>query len=380
MKFIAEALGVSQAVIEKLNEKNLIRLAFIKHPFFRDVIEAYKLERKVGEFEPGTLIAKTVEGLRVVRGYPKIKRALTLYPTIKKHFKGEVVLEEKMNGYNVRLVKFGENIYAITRGGFICPYTTEKARRLVNLDFFKDNPKLMLCCEAVGEESPFVPKDVYGVKTIDFYVFDIRDQKTNIALPIKQKEKLAEEYGLKLAPILAEVQVSKAHEIAKEIILELDKRGREGIVIKDPMMRRPPIKYTTSQCNCSDLSYAFRFFEEYGKDFMFSRIIREAFQSFEFRENEEKFKDRCLRLGEAILSMVKSIKEVNEGKRIVEKMRLRFYDLEIFELFKEHIRRMGIRAEFSNPKREEDGYVVWVYRHIMSTTDKIKYILAGNLY
>jgi putative ATP-dependent DNA ligase len=381
MKFVAEALNLSPAVAKRLEEKNLLRHAFIKHPFFCDVKDAFKLDRKIGEFEEGTLVAKTIDGLEVVRGYPKIKRALTLYPTIKKHFRGEVVLEEKMNGYNVRIVKFGNNLYAITRGGFICPYTTEKARMLMNIDFFKDHPNLMLCCEAVGEESPFVPKDVYEVKTIDFYVFDIRDKRTNEPLPIKQKEKLAEEFGFKLAPILAEVHVSKAHEVAMDVVKELGKNGREGIVIKDPKMKRQPIKYTTSQSNCSDLSYAFRYFGEYGKDFMFSRIVREAFQSFEFCESEEEFKERCLRLGESILrSMVESIRLVKEGKKVVDKMRLRFYDLEVFELFKEHVRKMGVYADFSEPKKDGNSYVVWFYRYMMSTTDKIDHILRGNLW
>ncbi len=380
MTFVAEALGLSPSAVKRLEEKRIVRRAFVRHPFFKDVLEAVKLDRKFGGFEEGTLIAKTVEGLEVVRGYPKIRRALTLHPTIKKHFRVNVVLEEKMNGYNVRIVKFGENIYAITRGGFICPYTTEKARMLLSEDFFRDHPNLMLCCEAVGEESPFVPKDVYGVKRIDFFVFDVREKRTNVALPIKEKEKLAEEYGFKLAPILAEVHVSEAHEVAKEIVRDLGKRGREGIVIKDPEMKRQPIKYTTSEANCSDLSFAFRFFGEYGKDFMFSRIIREGFQAFEL-DDEEEFRERCIRLGESILrAMVDSIRDVSEGKRICDVMRLRFYDLEVFELFKEHVRRMGVNAEFSEPVEDDGSYVVEFRRVMNSTTDTISHILRGNLW
>lgn len=381
MKFVAEALNLSPIAARRLEEKNILKEAFIRHTFFGDVIEAVKLDRKFGEFEEGTLIAKTIDGLEIVRGYPKIKRALTLYPTIRKHFRGEVVLEEKMNGYNVRVVRFGKNLYAITRGGFICPYTTEKVRMLINSDFFKDHPNLMLCCEAVGEESPFVPKDVYGIKTIDFYVFDIRDKRTNKPLPIRDKEKLAEEYDFKLAPILAEVHVSKAHEVAEEVIRELGKKGREGIVVKDPKMKRQPIKYTTSESNCSDLSYAFRFFGEYAKDFMFSRIVREGFQAFELCKDEEEFKERCLRLGESILkAMVESIREVDEGKKVCDKIRLRFYDLDVFKLFKEHVRRMGINAEFSEPEEDGESYIVWFYRYMKSTTDRIEHILRGNLW
>jgi putative ATP-dependent DNA ligase len=114
---------------------------------------------------------------------------------------------------------------------------------------------------------------------------------------------------------------------------------------------------------------------------MLSRIVREAFQSFEFREDGEDLKKRCLRLGEAILKpMIESIKEVSENQKVVEKYRLRFNSLEIFELFKEHLRRMGVDAGFSEPVEEEGTYVVYMEKYMMGTTDKISHILKGNLW
>jgi len=291
------------------------------------------------------------------------------------------VIEEKMNGYNVRIVSFGENIYAVTRRGFICPFTTEKARESFNPDFFKDFPELMLCSEAVGEESPFVPKKIYGVKGIDFFVFDIRDMRTNIALPLDRKIKLSEEYGFKIAPILGETDAERAHEEVKSIVLKLGAVGREGVVIKDPQMRTEPLKYTSSQSNCSDLNYAFRYFNEYAKDFMLSRIVREAFQSFEFDENEEKLKERCLRLGEAILRpMIRSIHDVSKGDKVVEKHQLKFRSLEVLELFKEHLRRMGIDANYSVPEIRDGYYIFKFERHMKSTTDKISHLVKGNVW
>lgn len=382
MKFVAEVLKLSKSATLRLEERRVLRQALIKHPFFPDLIDAYKLDKKFGEYEEGTLIVKTKNGYDLVRGYPKIRRALTLYPTIIKHFKeGNVVIEEKMNGYNVRVVHFGENIYAITRRGYICPYTTEKARNLIPFEFFKDNPDLMLCCEAVGEESPFVSKSVYGIKNLDFFVFDIRRRRTNEALSIKIKEKMTEEYSLNLSPILGVVDVKKAHEEVKSIVKELGKQEREGVVIKDEKMKKSPIKYTASQSNCSDLSYAFRFFNEYGKDFMFSRIVREAFQSFEFNESNDELNERCKRLGDAILKpMIESIREVSNGKKVVERSRLRFDSLEVFELFKKHVKKMGIEAEFSTPIEKNGKFVVYFDRIMMSTTDKIAAHLNGVLW
>jgi len=381
MNFIADALNLSHSSARRLEERNILRPAVIPHPFFGDVIDAYCFGKRFGEFEEGTLVVQTSEGTLIVRGYPKIRRALTLYPTIKKRFSDRIVVEEKMNGYNTRIAKLGDNIYAITRRGFICPYTTEKAREVFNPEFFKDNPSLMFCSEAVGEESPFVSKKIYGIEGIEFFVFDIRDMRTNEALPINKKLKLSEEYGFRIAPVLCEEDASIAHRKIQEIVCELGARGREGVVIKDPEMKKPPLKYTSSQSNCSDLEYAFRYFNEYAKDFMLSRIIREAFQSFEFKEDEHSLKERCQRLGEAILKpIIQSIHDVEDGGRVVERHRLRFRNLDVLELFKEHMRRMGIDANYSEPEEKDGYYFLYFERYMKSTTDKISHLIKGNVW
>ncbi|AGK62130.1 RNA ligase, Pab1020 family [Archaeoglobus sulfaticallidus PM70-1] len=380
MKFVAEALHLSPPAAKRLEERNLLREAFVKHSFFHDIVSAYKLEKKFGGFEEGTLIAKTKHGLEVVRGYPKIRRALTLHPTIKKHFRDEVVVEEKMNGYNVRIVNFGSNLYAITRRGFICPYTTEKAREMIDSSFFRHYPELMLCCEVVGKESPFVVKDIYGTD-LDFYIFDVREKRSNRSLSIDNKMKIAEEYGFKLAPILERCDTNVAHEVCRDIIERIGNEGREGIVLKDPEMKINPIKYTTSESNATDLYFAFRYFNDYGKDFMLSRLVREAFQSFEFNENESKFKERCERIGKAILeSMIKSVIDVSCGREVSEHHRLRFSSLEVLELFKVHLIRMGVDVRFSDPYHDGEKYVLEFRRIMRSTTDKISHHLKGNLW
>lgn len=151
---------------------------------------------------------------------------------------------------------------------------------------------------------------------------------------------------------------------------KIGKEGREGVVIKDVDMKKPPIKYTSGQANCSDLSYGFRYFGEYGKDFLLSRLIREGFQSWEFCEDEEAI----------LFSMVESIKEVKVKKKVYEKCRLRFYDLEVLELFKEHVRRLDVTAKFSEPVKDDNGYIVQYQKYIKSTTDTIRRILEGNLW
>lgn len=375
MNFVSEALNLSKFSTERLEERGILKRAFLKHPFFSDIIDAFRLEKKFGIFEEGTVIVKSKHGVKVLRGFPKIRRILYLESGLKKHFGDKrIALEEKMNGYNVRIAKIGEEIYAITRRGLICPYTTEMAREKIPMDFFKEFPEHMLCCEAVGNASPYVP-DYYGIDGLDFYLFDIRECRSNRPLSIPEKKEIAERYGIKMVEILLETSANDTESI-KKVLEDLNERGREGIVFKEIQMLLPPLKYTTSFSNCGDLSYAFRNFEEYGRDFMLARIIREAFQGFEFRYSLD---ERAYRLGKAILSSaIESISRVSEGKEVTEEVRLIFSSEEVLELFKMHMKLLGITLRETDRRKKGDKIEARFERVMRATTDKIKSLLEGN--
>lgn len=341
-------------------------------------LELYRFEKDGSGYEQGTVVVLGEEP-RIIRGYPKIRRALLLEKTIKKHFElvQELAVEEKMNGYNVRICMIGNELVALTRGGFPCPYTTHKARKLINADFFRDNPDFVLCAEAVGPENPYVPKDIYGVSSLDFFVFDI--MKEDLRIPVRERIELCESYGIKGVRLFGFFKKDEASEEIKRIVMELGREGREGVVIKDPEMLVEPLKYTSSESNCSDLSYGFRFYSEYAVHFFLSRVIREAFQSFEFNESEEERRRRAERIGESILEpMIETIERVSKGERIAERVILRVDSPEVILEFQRHLRRMGIDASFGEIREENGEYLVEMFRYYNSTTDKTRSILEGG--
>ncbi len=377
MKFIAEALSLSEPAAIRLYRKSILKPAFIPHPFFSDIEEAYLLEKKFGKFEEGTLIALAGKTY-VARGFPKIKRTLMLKECVNRHFKGcDVAVEEKINGYNVRILKIGKNLYAITRRGYICPYTTEKAREKINEEFFKDYPEFMLCCEAAGMESPHVPKEIYG-KGLEFFLFDVRNSKTNEAMKVEEKLKIAEEYGFEIARVFGIWSGKELVDESFEIVKKLDREGREGIVLKDVDMKKKAVKYTTSYCNCSDLEYGFRYFSELGRDFVLTRAVREGFQSYEIDDAEERRK-RYERVGKAIVDgLIKSIEEVKKTGKLKERTKLRFRSKEVMELFIQHMKRLArVNFEYGG---FEDGYVLYMEKYMPSTSDKIKNLLNGGFW
>src|SRR5450759_2104166 len=224
--------------------------------------ELFRFDKPVSSVEGGTSVF--LEPLEVVRGFPKISRTLILYPALIKHFSSckKVAVEEKMNGYNVRVALIRDEIVAITRGGFICPYTTEKANDLIRRDFFHDHPDLVLCGEMVGPDSPYVPKTFYNIESLDFFVFDVREKNSGNPMPVNERRRLMDEYGIKSVLLFGEFDVGRVHTEITEIIKSFGDTLREGVVIKDPAMLLPPVNYTSSLSNCQDLRYAFAFYND----------------------------------------------------------------------------------------------------------------------
>lgn len=343
--------------------------------------ELFRFDKPVSSVEGGTSVF--LEPLEVVRGFPKISRTLMLFPALIKHFSSckKVAVEEKMNGYNVRVALIRNEIVAITRGGFICPYTTEKANDIIGRDFFRDHPDLVLCGEMVGPDSPYVPKTFYNIGSLDFFVFDVREKNSGNPMPINERRRLMDEYGIESVHLFGEFDVDAVHTEITEIIKSFGDTLREGVVIKDPEMLLPAVKYTSSLSNCQDLRYAFEFYNDFGRDFIFGRVCREAFQSVEWDEDEESAMKRCQKLGESILlPMISTIKKKKAGEKIAENVQIRVKNLTTVSEFEEYLRLLGIDAVFETPEKIGHEYLVRIKKNHQSTNDKTQTILDGQMW
>ena len=231
----------------------------------------------------------------------------------------------------------------------------------------------------VGPENPYVPKDIYHTDDIDFYLFDLSEKNYRGTLGVYKTHQFAEEYGIKATAFLGEFRTENAYEHIIKIIKHLGRRGREGVVIKDPDNKLPAMKYTSSETNCHDLEIAFRYYNDYALDFFVSRAVREGFQSAEWNESAEDRKARALRLGESILlPLVETIQKKREGGSIIQQVRIKVKSLQTARDFEYHLRRSGMRVIFDQPEPDDDGYLVRITRLIMSTNDKTQALLEGE--
>lgn len=373
---IACATGIGRDRVAELIERGTLRKVY------GTVHDLWHFHKKASSIKSGTVVFCGAIP-EVYTGFPKIRRALMLDACVKKHFENidVVAVEEKLNGYNVRVVLVDGDIMAFTRGGFFCPYTTQKARQLMDREFFDDHPDLVLHCEMVGPHNPYVPKDVYGVESVAFYIFDIRHKGSGIPMAVKERHELINQYDLLSVNLFGIYPLADAAPHIREIVKRLGADGREGVVIKDPEMVEAAIKYTSSESNCADLAHAFSYFHDYGQDFLYSRVVREGFQTIEWGESEDEFKERCLRLGEGMLKgMGDAILKKQHGEDIYEDVWVKT-DYKIMREFQRHLRMMGIGATFKDGVKQEDGeYIFHIKKLKMSTNDKTGSILSGDMW
>ncbi len=340
-------------------------------------LDAVQFKKGLGKVEAGTMVISGDE-IEVIRGFPKIRRTLMLHPTLEKYFPDEVAVEEKMNGYNVRIAMVDNKIIAFTRGGYICPYTSRKANEILDLEkFFHDYPEKVICGEMVGTLNPYVSHYYPEIGKLGFRIFDVREKLTNTPLPVMVKRELLLDYGLQPVNLLGVFPVEEAPEKIMNLIRELGENNREGVVMKDPQMQLEPLKYTSSQAQASELEYALSFPFDLAQAFLFSRIIREGFQAYELGESQDEIRKRALRIGESVLyPMLETIAHVKNGEEASEDLVIEVDNEEEAEEFIRHLRDLKVMAKLAEIK---DGKAV-IRRIHQSTTDKVNNYLNGGLY
>lgn len=325
--------------------------------------------------ERGTVLVDDV----VVRGFPKIPRTLVLETGIPAFFDGPFAVEEKLNGYNVRVARVGDPV-AFTRSGLACPFTTRKIRSALDLEaFFDAHPEAVLCGEMVGRESPYTDHDYPDVDSLDFRAFDVRSRATGEPMPVRERREECEAFDIPQSSLLGTVSPD-APGAVREIVDELDAEGREGVVMKS-LDGADLLKYTTGSANRGDLAHAFAYPFDYGQEFVFHRVAREAFQAVEWGhdEDEEALRRRAHEIGESILlPMVEAIRTVEAGADVGERHTVRGPRGDVDRLLS-HLNEQGLAVDVESERSTDGESVVTFRKRTQATNDKIADYLAGGV-
>lgn len=327
--------------------------------------------------ERGTVLVETTDA--IVRGYPSVPRVLTLEPGVRNYFESDhITIEEKLNGFNVRIVDV-DGTTAFTRGGYVCPYTTERARELLDpSDFFVDHPQKMLCAELIGPENPYTAHDYDAIDTNAFRVFDVRDRTSGRPLEPERRRELCAEYGFEQPRTFGWYTPDESPGAVRDAIESLNAANREGVVLKS-QDGQSLLKYTTESAHHAELADAFALPFEYGQDFLFSRLLREAFQAVEFEDSPARRRERAHDLGESILlPMAETIEAVADGQTVGERHTVRG-DPETIDALLAHLREFQLTIDVESDRHFEGERVITFRKVAASTNDQIAHYLDGGL-
>lgn len=305
-------------------------------------------------FRRGTVVFENGEA---VIGFPHIKRVVQLENGIKRVFKNKpFYVEEKVDGYNVRVVKVGDKVLALTRGGFVCPFTTERIGDFLDFEFFRDYPNLVLAGEMAGPESPYIVEGPPYVKEdIRFFLFDIQEKGTGKSLPVEERYKLAEEYGIPQVKRFGLFDRSRLDDLY-DLVEKLSEERREGVVMKTPDMKRIA-KYVTPYANINDIRIGSHVFFDLPHGYFMGRIKRLAFYLAEKHVKGEEFDEYAKALGKALLRpFVESIHEVAHGGEVEEVFTVRVKNISTAHKMVTHFERLGVKIHIEDIEDLKNGY------------------------
>ncbi len=357
---------------------DVVKEALKKNKVKTEVFKEIEYLRFVDDFKDvprGTAIFKDF----VIWGYPHIGRIFQLSSGLLEQFSAPVWVEEKVDGYNTRIFFHNGEIYALTRGGYICAFTTDRVKDFINPAFFEENPDLVLCAEVAGPENPYVEESPPYIKEdIRFFVFDIMKKGEQGFLPYREKLKLIEKYNLPHVELFGRFELSQIDDI-KRILIKLNNEKKEGVVFKEDSDRDKRVKYITSYANINDIRITSLNILGLPADYYTNRLLRLAL----FIEEEGLKADESLytEVGKAFLEGIfKACQMVRSEGKVYRTFRCRFNKKENALIFLEQIKHASAHIQVNEKSLEKEGkyYVLEFEKVFLNMTGLLGHILKGG--
>lgn len=263
----------------------------------------------------------------VVYGYPSIGRVLSLQSGLTSQFHAPFWMEEKVDGFNVRIIKLNNRILALTRGGFICPFTTDRIVDFIDAGIFEHQPGIVLCGEVAGPDNPYMDGEVpYIAEDVQFFIFDVGGFNEPRFVSYNEKVELIDQYQLPSVQRFGRFELADLPKI-REILLRLNEDGREGVIFKEDSTKDHRAKYTTANINIADVeSGAYTMFD-LPPEYFINRLARLVL----FMDDHEVANSLTLQqqLGSAFVKgLLAAVQQVHEHHKVFRTFRCRFHDRE----------------------------------------------------
>ncbi|BAT70859.1 ATP-dependent DNA ligase [Thermosulfidibacter takaii ABI70S6] len=338
-------------------------------------IRYYRLKDDYRAFLRGTVY---VNG-EIIVGYPRIPRILSLSAGLK-NVSQPFWMEEKADGYNVRIAKVGERILAFTRGGYVCPFTTDRLVDFADFEgFFRDNPHLVIAGEVVGRNTPYTelcPR--YVDKEVAFFAFDVFEKNNWRFWAPEERYELLSRYDIPQVCWWGPFTRQDLDKM-KDILVRLNEEGCEGVVIKGASGRR--MKYVLPNINVQDIEVSSFQMLELPPEFFTQRIVRLVLAS---KELGIPLSDEIYRvLGRGFCEgLSEAVESFRERGKVVYRYTLRFINRERARALVDIMNRVSrvVRARILSEEREGGYWKVVIEKDFMKSTGKLASIFGGSLF
>ncbi|SHK27328.1 RNA ligase [Thermocrinis minervae] len=354
--------------------KEALKKSKVKSEQFKD-LEYLRFTDDYKNIPRGTVIFQEF----TIFGYPHIGRIFQLSTGLREQFTEPFWVEEKVDGYNLRIFYHKGEVYALTRSGLICAFSTDRVLDFIDKRFFEDNPDLVLCAEMAGPENPYVEESPPYVKEdVRLFVFDIMRKNESTFLPQREKLELIEKYSLPSVEVFGRFTVDQVEKI-KDLLRKLDQECREGVVFKEDSERNKRVKYITRYANLNDIRITSLNIMGLPADYYTNRLLRLAL----FIEEEGLEKDDSLytELGKAFLEGIfQACKLSREEGKVYRTFRCRFHSKENLLIFLEQIKHSSAHIQIIERGIRQEGnmYVLEFDKVFLNMTGLLGHVLRGG--
>ncbi len=284
----------------------------------------YRFEKDAQDLARGTVLCE--EGL--LHEYPHLPRVLHLRRGLARAF-GDAPfrLEEKVDGYNVRVARVGGEVLAFSRGGFVCPFATDRLADFPEVPrFVERHPRLVLCVEVAGPGNPYnLEHPPYVAADVRAFAFDVMEVDTGRFLPPDEKDRLLASEGVPSLRTFGRFTAADADAVWR-IVRDLDEAGCEGVVMKPDSAWGPgadaaaiPVKYVGFGACVRDLAVSANLLGAVPRAFIINRLVQAAFvldEQYGGRATDED----ALRLGRVLLEPIgRSVRDVEARGEVEER-------------------------------------------------------------
>jgi len=339
-------------------------------------LEYARLLEPIAGYPRGSVV---LPGGAVLPGYPSIARIQSLEAGLPRTFTGAFWAEEKIDGFNVRILCRDGEVYAFSRGGFVCAFSTDRATEFFDPAVFEAEPDLVLCAEIAGPDTPYLEGSPPQIREdVELFVFDMMRLGQTEFLPQAEKFALLERHHLPSAPLHGRFAPDDLEALGA-LIRQLDDAGVEGLVLKTEVGNHRA-KYVTGSSCIADIRVCAEQLLDLSPEYFTHRLTRLAVFLAEHPPRDTAAVER--ELGQALLvGLGDAVNKSRQVGRVSHRYRCRFRQRENVRRFREHMETTGgrhVRFVEGTPRREGDYWVLEFERLFDHMTGTLSSALAGD--